>query len=434
MDYKTATRWLFSLINYEKTIKKGPKSLLGFIQLLSYFDYPEEKLKEPIIVRGTKGKGSTSMMLSQMLINEHKSTGLFTSPHLFSVRERIKVNRDYISKAEFAHGISRIFHFTGNRTGIRTYFEVLTLLAINHFINKKVEYPIFEAGLGGRLDTTRLIPARLHLLTEIGYDHTGILGNTLDEITFEKTTGIDKGTVITLKQHPKVDYTITQIAQFRKLNVICEGHDFEIKKTDFSYNGTHVCIDTTFAGKTEFFIPLQGRFLVKSATLACLSGIFMGMESCNLDGLKLPARFQKIRDKPVVIIDGSHNPMSILNLKRELTFYYGNFNGEKTLIFSMMKDKNIEDALRILETFFDKFVFTEANVPRSEKKETLQQIFKTISSKPSILLNNDEIIDYIKQNTEFVVITGSFFLAGDVLQQLLKNNLYSDVDLYKLLE
>ncbi|GEM_PF-2426101 len=434
MDYETAKKRLFSLINYEKVPKKGPKSLLNFLELLSYFHYPEENLENTIIVRGTKGKGSTSMILTQILTNNGYRTGLFTSPHLFSIRERISINLEYISQTNFAREISHIFKHIGNRRGIRTYFEVLTLLAIRYFLNQKTQYSVFEAGLGGRLDTTRLLEAETHILTDIGFDHVGILGNTLGDIAFEKMCGIDAGTLITLKQHPKVLKVVEEITEQRKIRLIREEKDFKIEKIDYYPDGTIIFLNTTDAGRIQLTIPLPGRFLVKSAVLACMTAITLGLERCDLGRLELPARFQKVHDFPVIIVDGSHNPMSLLNLKHELEFYFGHINGKKILVFAMMRDKHIRDSISILESFFDSFIFTEANVPRSEKKENLLKIFRNISSKPALLMSREKILDHIMAEGSLIVITGSFFIAGDILKNLLEKKMYTGNRLYYALD
>ena len=434
MDYDRAERWLFSLINYEKTPKRGPKSLLDFLNLLSLFDHPEEKLNSPIIVRGTKGKGSTSMMLAQILSNNGYRTGLFTSPHLISVRERIQIGSEYIKKTEFANLIEEISTHIEKKRGIRTYFEVLTLLAIKYFKNLSAPYSVFEAGLGGRLDTTRLINAKIHVLTEIGYDHTNILGNSLMDITFEKVSGVDNGELITLRQHPKVSYVLNEMAKMRHIKLTIENKDFAITNVEYYKEGTIVNIDTLKAGKLQITIPLVGRFLVKSAALACMSSLSLGITDCNLSHLELPARFEKVYEDPLIIIDGSHNPMSLSNLLRELKFYYGNYKGEKTLVFAIMKDKRIKESLYILKDFFDRFIFTEANTPRSEKRGNIQALFSSISSKPSEVMSQEEFLEQLSKRDGLFMITGSFFLAGDIIKYLAKKGIYSGKKLYSVIE
>lgn len=434
MDYENAKKWLFSLINYEKTPNSGPKSLLEFLNLLSFFDHPEIKLNNPIVIRGTKGKGSTSTILAQILKNNGYKTGLFTSPHLISPRERIQVGLNYISKEEFAHLTEIISKNVEKRRGIRTYFEVLSLLAIKHFNNMNTRFSVFEAGLGGRLDTTRLINAKTHILTEIGFDHTGILGKSLMDITFEKISAIDKGTLVTMRQHPKVLHTITEISKMRNIELVLENRDFKLKKVEYYKEGTIIKLDTYLGGTVELTIPLPGRFLVKSAALACITSLLFGISNCDLTGIEIPARFEKVYEDPIIIIDGSHNPMSLLNLKRELDFYYRNFKGQKTLVFGMMKDKKVKESLSILKDSFDRFIFTEASTPRSEKKENLSASFSNISQKPYEIMSQEELLDNLFEREGLIVITGSFFLAGDILKYLIITEKYNGKKLYSAIE
>ncbi len=434
MDYKTAERRLFSLINYEKTPNRGPKSLLSFLNLLSEFNHPQEKLKNTVVVKGTKGKGSTSMMLHTILNNENIFTGLFTSPHLFSVRERIKGNKSFISKTDFATIIGKIFQKLDSRKGFRTYFEVLTLLSIMYFVKKNLKASVFEAGLGGRLDATRLIPSNLHILTEIGFDHTKILGQTLFDISFEKLCGSENLTLVTNKQHPVAEYIISNISKKRNIKTITEGHDYRIIDVQYFSDHTEVLLDSTEVGKIHIYIPQIGRFLVKSAVLACIAAKLMGAKDCNLDGLFLPARFQMALNNPPVIIDGSHNPMSILNFKREMEFYFGHIKKGRILIFGMMKDKNIEESLRMLEDIFDVFIFVKADVPRSENPEFIYESFKKISSKPGFIMEKDRALEYAILNADLVAITGSFFVTGDFIKIMIQKGLYPRTELYSLVD
>ncbi len=433
MDYKTAEKKLFSLINYEKLPNKGPKSLLSFLELLSRFDHPQEDLKDSVIIKGTKGKGSTSVMLHTILNNASYSSGLFTSPHLFSVRERIKGYNTYISKHDFASLIEHIFNKIQHRKGFRTYFEVLTLLSILYFKKEHTNANIFEAGLGGRLDTTRLIPSRIHILTPIGFDHVKLLGPYLAEITFEKLCGSEGLPLITPSQHPKVEWVLTNFAKWRNVQLIRENSDFHILNMLFLSTHTELTVDTRHFGKMHIHIPQIGRFLAKNAVLSCIGARLLGTKNCDLNGLSLPARFQKILNQPVLIIDGSHNPMSLLNLKSELEFYFGHIKTNRILIFGMVKDKNIETSLKILENTFDTFIFIKSDVPRSENPEKLLEIFKKISSKKALKMGREKALDFALNNGRLIVITGSFYVAGDFIRILIENHMYPESELYSLI-
>jgi dihydrofolate synthase/folylpolyglutamate synthase len=409
MDYSQALAYLDSLIDLEKAAKpKYPDSLDQFRNFLKTIDNPHKSLKG-FLIAGTKGKGSTAYLIDEICSAMNYSTGRYTSPHLTSYRERICINGKNISENRFASLISVLSTLEGKRS----VFEVLTAAAFLLFNRKGVNYPIFEVGLGGRLDTTNVIDPLVSIITPVSIDHTNILGDTVEKIATEKA-GIlrENGINISSPQLPsvreilknKANGNIKFIDNYKVINVT-------EKRTIFEFNGHKI------------HLGLIGKHQAMNASLAlsaCIeAGIPLNMTKVKgaLSKATFPGRFQIVKKKPYIILDGAHNIDSIRVLKEAIQDV---FNRKVLLVYSCLVKKDVAGMLHEIKPIVKKIYPTTILYPRTIK---IEEIIKNSENEGLEIANVIENpIEALKKamkdatKDDIILITGSFYLLGDILQ------------------
>lgn len=412
MEFKEAVSFLYSLIDYEK--KKGyVESLDDYRKFLERFDNPQHKLKNPILIVGTKGKGSTAHLIAGGLQSLGFKVGLYTSPHLIDIRERIKINGEKIPEERFAGYISEIKPNIEGKRGIRTVFETLTLMAFLYFNEEQVDFAVLEAGLGGRLDATNVVNQILTIITNISYDHMEILGNTLTKIAWEKAMVIkNPNPVIVGTQHPQVykviqrisdgygaqTYILTKLTNYKIL-------DYTIDKIVVEYKGL---------GKPYIFTLNQGGiFQAKNIALSALALEVLGHQNFNFENVKIEGRFEIISRNPLIIIDGAHN---VISAKRLLLSIGKLLGKDVTFIFGINSDKEVQKIIREIIRFNPKEVIvTKSKSPRAEDPEKLARLFKQFNYKRVNQCDNSELaLDKALTNSRKIIAFGSFYLAGEI--------------------
>lgn len=357
-------------------------------RLLEKLGNPHLKFKS-IHAAGTNGKGSTCAIIASILKEAGYKVGLYTSPHLLDYTERIKINGIDISRREFADGIRRIkkaaeeIRGQRRRIGQPTVFEVLTALAFWYFAKKEVDYAVVEVGLGGRLDATNVITPLVSVITNIDYEHRAILGNTLARIAFEKG-GIIKPKVPVVTAERKREPLLT-------LKKICEERGSLLAQVDRA-PGTGALVgehQQTNAACAIAAIRLAGIKVVRKD----IAG--------GLKGVNWPGRFQVISRKPLTIVDGAHNPAGMFALIKTLR---GEYPGRKfTFIFGAQKDKNYAAMLRLIKPLAKEIIYTYSSN---------HQAARGFRGRPAVKLPT--ALEQTKGDDR--VITGSLYLAGEVLQ------------------
>ncbi|MEO0246921.1 MAG: folylpolyglutamate synthase/dihydrofolate synthase family protein [candidate division WOR-3 bacterium] len=412
MEFKEAVSFLYSLIDYEK--KKGyVQSLDEYRNFLEKFDNPQHKLKNPILIVGTKGKGSTAHLLAGGLQSLGYKVGLYTSPHLIDIRERIKVNSQKIPEEKFAKYICELKPYIEGKRGIRTVFETLTLVAFLYFIEENTDFAILEAGLGGRLDATNVVNQLLTVITNISYDHMEILGNTLTKIAWEKAMVIkNSNPVIVGNQHPQVYRVIQKIAdehgarvytlsKFTKYKIL----DYEVDKIVVEYKGIRK--------PCKFILNQGGVFQAKNIALSALALEVLGHENFNFESVRIEGRFEIISRNPLIIIDGAHN---IISAKRLLTSISKLLGKEVTFIFGINSDKEVQKIVGEIVKFNPKEVIvTRSSSPRAEDPERLEVLFKQFNYQKVVKCDKAEFaLSKAIVNSKKIIAFGSFYLAGEI--------------------
>jgi dihydrofolate synthase/folylpolyglutamate synthase len=414
---KNPEEFLLSLIDYEKT-GGMVRSLSPFWKALRKLGNPERKVRNPILIAGTKGKGSTALHIAQGLKNAGYRVGLFTSPHLVSFRERIQVNGKPIEDEAFSEILSWVSRILTGR-GIRTVFQALTVTAFRYFYEMDVDFSVFEVGLGGRLDSTNVVRQKVTGITRIGYDHTKVLGKTLKEIAREKA-GVLKRKIPTfsVRQSWSAKKVLVERAEELGVPLFFLSEDIFYRMISSNLDGSSFYL--RFGGEDfELRTPAPGIFQVENAALASSILLFLGIKNPDFTGLKIPGRFEIVRKRPYVILDGAHNLLSIkvlfVSLEKLLP------TSKIHLIFGINKDKAIKQILQFLKGRIEHLICTTSNNPRALDPDRLGEMARKVGIK-SVSVERDlcKVLSILEKVEKFdaIVVTGSFYLIGEFKQHL----------------
>ncbi len=434
MNYSQAEEYLNSFINYEQILgipyaQRGYG--LGHVEeLLSRMTDPQ-LAAETIHIAGTKGKGSVSAMIAQVLTTSGYRTGLYTSPHLHILRERIKVDGTLISEAEFAAAMAEIKPFIElmrQDTSFRqpTYFEVLTVLAFAYFKNKGVDFQVLEVGLGGRLDATNVVARPVVcIITSISLDHTQILGNSLGEIAREKAGIIKPGCWVVLSPQPEeAASVISEICQEKEAKVVQVGKDITWHKIGGDLYHQSLVVEGR-TSKYRVSIPLLGDFQLENtaaavAALEILASAGFAISAVNiaqgLDQVNWPGRFQILQQHPTVLVDGAHNVASMKRLVSNIKAYFS--HKRIFLIFGASSDKDIPGIINELIPLSPQVIVTRTAHSRAAPLATLAAEFTKRGIEPEIREPVAEAISRalsLADKMELICVTGSLFVVAESL-------------------
>jgi dihydrofolate synthase/folylpolyglutamate synthase len=353
-----------------------------------------------IHVAGTNGKGSVCAMIDSICRAQRYRTGLFTSPHLVTFRERIRVNGDMISEDAVANGLTSIRNLVANWDPHPTFFEVVTALALKHFSDTKVDIVILETGLGGRLDATNAIQSNISVITPIDFDHEKWLGKTLSKIATEKA-GIIKPRVpvVCAPQRPEAEEIIR--ARAAKCGAPLQLVSGPYEETPIALAGSH---------------QKQNAALAIAALRAAMIDIDRSAIALGLASIEWPARFQRWDKR--TIIDGAHNPAAAYTLVETWREIFG--DQRATLILAILSDKNLRAICEALAPICEFVLLPKIRSERAAEPEELARVLANITpSLPySITPPVGEAIALARSKPNPVLITGSLHFAGEVLAHL----------------
>ena len=433
MNYRQAEDYLNSFINYEKipgiSYAQPGYSLRHVEELLNRMGNPHLAAKT-IHIAGTKGKGSVAAMIALVLSSSGYKTGLYTSPHLHNLRERISVDGSLISKAEFATAMAEVKPFIESMkqdTTSRqlTYFEALTVLAFAYFKKKRVDLQVLEVGLGGRLDATNVTRPIVCIITPVSLDHTEILGNSLEEIAQEKAGIIKSGCWVVLSPQPEeAASVISDIYREKEAKVVQVGKDVTWRKISGDLYHQSLVIE----GRTSSYqvsIPLLGDYQLENAAsavaaLEILASVGFAISAPDIvQGLarvEWPGRFQVLQQHPTVLLDGAHNVASMKRLVSNVKAY---FNYKRILlVFGTSCDKDIPGIIEELVPLCPQVIVTQAPHSRAASPSNLAAEFTKRGIKPEIGETVAQALSRalsLADRTDLICITGSLFIVGEAL-------------------
>ncbi len=432
INYQEAIEYIYGLNKYG--IKLGLKNIS---YLLSLFKNPHLKTKV-IHIAGTNGKGSTAAIISSILKSAGFRVGLYTSPHLVHFQERMRINGEFISQEEICRLLEKIkpvIQQVAKTEGYQhpTFFEVITAMAFQYFYENQVDFAIMEVGLGGRLDATNVSQPLVSIITHIDYDHMDRLGDTLTKIAGEKGEIIKKNTpVVNAKQYPEAHKVIRMIAKEKNAPLYSVGQEIEAKITQSNLKGNHFNYSGIYRKFSNLNIKLAGRYQVENSSLAIavtelLNQMGYLIKESNvleaLEHVEWPGRFEIIQEKPMVILDGAHNPNGVaqftINLKQMLP------KKKIIAILGIFSDKDYPGIIKNIVPFVDQVVFTMANNPRATPTRVLAREAEKyitpdkIMEKPTV----DSAIHKALQiagEDDVVCVTGSLYTVGEAEAYFLK--------------
>ena len=434
MNYSQAEEYLNSFVNYEQipgiSYAQPGYSLRHVEELLNRMGNPQLAART-IHIAGTKGKGSVAAMIAQVLSGSGYKTGLYTSPHLFNLRERISVDGTLISEADFAAAMADIKPFIESMKQDATfrqftYFEALTALAFACFQKKRVDFQVLEVGLGGRLDATNVVanPA-VCIITSVSLDHTQILGNTIAEIAREKAGIIKSGCWVVISPQPEeAAAVITSICHEKEAKLVQVGKDVTWHRISGDLHQQSLVIKGRRT-KYQVSIPLLGEFQSENAATAVAALEILASEGFAISAadiaqglaqVKWAGRFQILRQHPTVLIDGAHNVASMKRLVNNVKAYFP--QKRLFLVFGTSCDKDIPGIVNELVSLSPQVIVTRASHSRAASVPTLAAEFTKRGIDPEVKETVTEAISRalcLATRTDVVCVTGSLFVVAEAL-------------------
>src|SRR5687768_3566259 len=430
--YAKALRFLNTLSDYERLrivrYNSTNFDLDRMRTLLRKLGNPHEHFRS-IHVAGTKGKGSTCAMVASILTACGYKVGLYTSPHLVDIRERIQIDGDMISQVDFARLAKTMETIVAHSRPSPTYFDVLTAMAFKYFAEQKVQIAVVETGLGGRLDSTNVIKPEVTAITSISKDHMAQLGHTVEKIA-EETAGIFKHGVpaIVAQQEPGVEAVLKRVA-----DKVGAPFDVTGKSIEFSYRfessrmlGPHnrVCLTTPNSKFEHLAVPLVGEHQAINCGLALsvidrlkTRGLAIN-DTKAMEGLakvSIPGRMEMVSQTPRVIVDGAHNAASLDAMMRAIGQHIP--YDSMVVIFGCCSDKDVAGMLERITSGADKVIFTKVDNIRSSDPEELAARYVELYGKMAQVANTLEdalaIANRAVSKEDLICITGSFYLVGE---------------------
>ncbi len=441
--YEDALDFLYSFIDY--SLKRNFRNAAEKFNLdrmrafMSLLGNPQDDY-EIIHVAGTKGKGSVSALCASTLKAEGYAVGLYTSPHMVRFTERIKINDQEISKEQVVKIVDRMKPVTEKIPEITT-FELMTAMAFLHFSWQKVDYGVFEVGLGGRLDATNIVKPLVSVITSISYDHVKILGNTLSEIAGEKGGIIKEGIpVVVAPQKEEARLKLEQIAQERNAPLIQVGRDYLYAADSHSLDSQHFLVWTPNeqpmvdefieSGGRDIWsplrlrIPLLGFHQVENAATAYAAlktaeklGVSLSQNAYRkgFSNVIWPGRMEVINKYPTILLDSAHNRYSALRLRQTLDDYFPGL--PVIMVFGASEDKDIEGMYQELLPRVRRVITTQSIHPRAIEAEKLEELAHRFGRSALAVTPVEDALDLALQEAgqeAVILVTGSIFVVAAV--------------------
>ena len=355
--------------------------------LLEQLKNPHEQFKS-IHIAGTNGKGSTAAMMASILKEAGYKVGLYTSPHLFDYTERIKINGQDISWQDFQEGLRVVKKVAQIMKDQPTIFEVLTAVAFRYFAQKKVDYAVVEVGLGGRLDATNVLIPEVSVITNIDLEHTEILGKTLAKISAEKAAIIKPGVPVVTAEHKQEALKV-------------------IKKIGKNNSSLSILVTRYPLSVTGKLLGAHQKLNAACAVAAIRLARIKVSRSAIKNGLRKtawPGRFQVISKKPLIIVDGAHNPAGVKSLRVTIR---EQFPDKFTVIFGCQKTKDFKKMLREIKPVAARLIITQSS--HLQAADLKFGAVRTNSIKEAIARWDGK---------SPLLVTGSLFLVADAMNLL----------------
>ena len=428
MTYQESLHYLNSLINYEKRDSYNYNQsfrLERMVFIVRTLGDPQKGIPS-IHIAGSKGKGSTSAIIHSILKEAGFRVGLYTSPHLASFRERIRINDDLISEADIGRLLEKVRAVTDQMADDPpSFFEAYTALAFLCFKERSVDFAVYETGLGGRLDATNVITPLVEAITPISYEHTRLLGNTLAEIAGEKCGIIKSGSLcVSAPQDEEALTVIEDVCRRQGVKLILIGRDIMFEELEASDAKEVFSVDGIFKRYPRLETKLLGRHQVINSAVAI--GVVEGLRSCGvkvssdavkkgIENVRWDGRLEVARRSPYVVLDGAQNKASAQALASAVkkVFRYKRL----ILVLGVSKDKDIAGILAELVPMADAVILTRAGI--AERAAAPSAIKDLIAGDHANVMLTGSVEEAVRKalasagTEDMVLITGSLFVEGE---------------------
>jgi dihydrofolate synthase/folylpolyglutamate synthase len=420
MQYGEALNYLDEHASYEKTGRVESPSLDNINTFMDLMGQPH--LSYPVIhITGTNGKGSTTQIITQLLIAHGLQVGTYTSPHLEKLTERISRNNEPISEQDFADCVAAIadIEVIG---GVRpSYFEVMTAAAFRYFADTAVDVAVIEVGMLGRWDATNVVNSSVAVVTNIALDHTEFAGPRLEDIAFEKV-GISKpGSVLVVGDTNEELREIWNAAE--SAAVLLRGNDFEVSENELAVGGRMIDVRTERAVYKELPLPLHGQHQGDNAAIALTAVEEFFGNVLDVDvvregfaAVKMPGRFEVLGRGPLVVIDGAHNPAGA-DVCAQVFFDDFSPEGKRILVVGALKGRDPQMLLSALRADeFDVVICCTAPSPRGLAANDLASAAKQMRCEQVVVCETVEAASdkalSIAREEDAVLVAGSLYVVG----------------------
>ena len=441
MNYKQAIDYLSSYTDYEKLPAPHDPAfydLRRVDELLAQLGNPHLKARS-VHITGTNGKGSVAAMVASVLSVSGYTTGLYTSPHLHTWRERIRVDGRLISEEELSSLVERAkpeIEAVNQRAtyGQLTTFELLTASAFAYFSLKEADFQVLEVGMGGKFDATSVITPEVCILTTISLDHTDVLGSSIAEIAVEKTAIIKPGSVVVTSPQPdEAEGVIEKTCLSRGAKLVRVGRDVTRQSLGFDLDKQQLWVKGRL-GSYELTIPLLGQHQIDNAATAVAAlevlverGFNISKDSIikGLAQVSWPGRLQILSRHPLLVVDGAHNPDAARRLRESLEQYF-DFD-RAILVIGVSEDKDIAGIAAELSSLFDRVIATRSNHPRAAVPESIVAEFRQRGVDTQAVDAVSEALSLARSlagTKDLICVAGSLFMVAEVVKQVSGTGLF----------
>jgi dihydrofolate synthase / folylpolyglutamate synthase len=434
MTYDESVRALFSLGRELASPQQARVQKFGLanITILAEALGQPQRSSPCTHIAGTNGKGSTAAMLESILRAAGLRTGLYTSPHLERINERIRIDGENISDQDFAAAWSRVHSSieslmaSGKLTAHPTFFECITAIAFLAFAQHQVDFAIYEVGLGGRLDATNIVEPEVAIITPIDFDHENFLGHSIEEIAAEKAGIIKPGTwVVSASERPEARAVLARRCtemDARLVEVDATAHIENVQSADGFYRAvaafTHSRIQLALAPS------LPGRFQLRNALTAAIAVRLLAERGFPLPDTAIergiatanwPGRLERLATQPDLYLDGAHNPAGAREL---LKFWQENYSGRRIfLVYGAMREKAVDEISGLLFPNATAVILTEPHQPRAISAPLLAEITSHDAKETIVIRDPGEALETALERAgpqDAVFATGSLYLVGEL--------------------
>jgi dihydrofolate synthase/folylpolyglutamate synthase len=427
MNYQETINYLFSRLPMFSRIGAAAfkKDLTNIQKLAEFLGDPYKRFKS-IHIAGTNGKGSVSHMLAAILQTAGYNTGLYTSPHLKDFRERIKINGEMVSE-EFIVDFTERIKIISEKIE-PSFFEITVAMAFEYFAEQKIDIGVIETGLGGRFDSTNIITPELSIITNIGWDHMNILGDSLEKIAFEKAGIIKQNIPVIIGEVlPETERIFSEVVKERKtaLSIASDKRH----AINWHWKKHELIVEVAQQHRTDhqlYHLDLAGIYQTKNLltvleTCSCLQEKGWNIEEQDIrTGLQrakkltgLHGRWDVIRERPLIVLDVAHNEDGVKMLMEQVEV---TDHDHLHIVLGVVKDKEVEKILGLFPRLAD-YYFTRADIPRALDAQTLKEKAAAFSLKGEAYPDvNQAIKAALAKATiqDMILVCGSIFLVGEV--------------------